>query len=54
MEFAQVRITDPRSICCFGSENSIIIITGEGKYYQATMDLENGGDCKIVREESLL
>ena len=33
--FAQVRITDHRSICCFGSENSIIIVSTNGKYYKA-------------------
>ena len=52
--FAKVRITDPRSICCFGSDNSIIIITGEGRYYKAIINLETGGDCDIVKEESLL
>ena len=31
--FAQVRITDHRSICCFGGENSVIIVTTNGKYY---------------------
>ena len=52
--FAQVRITDHRSICCFGSENSIIIVSTNGKYYKAQIDTEKGGDCKIVEEEQLL
>jgi WD40 repeat protein len=52
--FAQVRITDHRSICCFGSENSIIIVSTNGKYYKAQIDVEKGGDCKIVEEEQLL
>ena len=51
--FAQVRITDQKSICCFGSENSIIIVSSLGKYYKALIDMENGGDCKIVQEELL-
>ena len=52
--FAQVRITDHRSICCFGSDNSVIIVTTNGKYYKAIIDMEKGGDCKIVQEEQLL
>jgi WD40 repeat protein len=52
--FAQVRITDHRSICCFGSENSVIIVSTNGKYYKAQIDMEKGGECKIVEEEQLL
>ena len=49
--FAQVRITDQRSICCFGADNTIIVVSTEGKYYRAQIDLEKGGDCKIIQEE---
>ena len=52
--FAQVRITDHRSICCFGSENTVIIVSTNGKYYKAQIDMEKGGECKIVEEEQLL
>ena len=52
--FAQVRITDHRSICCFGAENSIIVVSTDGKYYKAEIDMEKGGDCKIIQEEQLL
>ena len=51
--FAQVRITDNRSICCFGEDNTIIIVSTEGKYYKAKIDAEKGGDCKIIKEEQL-
>ena len=51
--FAQVRITDPRSICCFGKDNTIIVVSTEGKYYKAQIDVEKGGDCKIIQEENL-
>ena len=54
LSFAKVRITDHRSICCFGSENSIIIVSTNGKYYKAEIDLEKGGDCKIIEEQQLL
>ena len=52
--FAQVRITDSRSICCFGKDNTIIIITTEGKYYKAKIDMINGGDCIIIEQERLV
>jgi len=52
--FAQVRITDQRSICCFGADNTIIVVSTDGKYYKAQIDLENGGECKIIQEEQLI
>ena len=52
--FAQVRITDQRSICCFGADNTIIVVSTEGKYYKAQIDMEKGGDCKIIEEEPLI
>ena len=52
--FAQVRITDHRSICCFGSENTIIVVSTDGKYYKAQIDMEKGGECKIIQEEQLI
>jgi len=52
--FAQVRITDQRSICCFGAENTIIVVSTDGKYYKAQIDIEKGGECKIIQEEQLI
>ena len=52
--FAKVRITDHRSICCFGPDNTIIIVSTEGKYYKAQIDMEKGGECKIIQEENLI
>lgn len=52
--FAQVRITSHRSICAFGSENTIIVVSTDGKYYKAQIDLEKGGECKILQEEQLI
>ena len=52
--FAQVRITNQSSICCFGPDNTIIVVTTEGKYYKAQFDVKNGGDCKIIKEEDLI
>jgi WD40 repeat protein len=45
--FANVRIKDSNSICFFGKENEIIIISTQGNYYKANIDLKKGGDCEI-------
>jgi WD40 repeat protein len=45
--FANVRIKDSNSICFFGKEDEIIIISSQGNYYKATIDLKKGGDCEI-------
>ena len=34
-------------------DNTIIAITSEGSYYQAKIDLKKGGDCQIIKQESL-
>jgi WD40 repeat protein len=49
--FANVRIKDTNSICCFGEDNSsIIIISSQGNYYIANIDLKKGGDCVIKQK----
>ena len=52
--FAQVRIDEPYSIFHFGAENILIIITSNGKYYKARIDLQKGGECQILAEINLL
>ena len=56
------RIPDLKSICAFGPDNSIIgiiylnnslVISADGKYYQASFDQKNGGECTKVQETSL-
>ena len=51
--FAQFRITDTKAICSFGPDNSIIVISSEGKYYQAEYDPKNGGECTNIQETDL-
>jgi len=51
--FAQVRIKEPKSICTFGNDNTIIIVCSNGKYYKAKIPLEKGGDCQIIQEENI-
>jgi WD40 repeat protein len=52
--FAQVRIKEQKSICTFGSDNTIIIVCSNGKYYKAKIPIENGGECEIIQEENIL
>ena len=52
--FAQVRLEEPYSLFHFGTDNILVIITSTGKYYKAKIDLQKGGECKILQEEQLL
>ena len=49
--FARIKINISKSIAIFGPDNSIIIVTYEGKFYQASFDPINGGDCIKIQEE---
>ena len=51
--FAQVRIKEQKSICTFGSDNTIIIVCNNGKYYKAKIPMDKGGDCEIIQEENI-
>ncbi len=51
--FAQLRLDDPKSICSFGANNTIIVISSLGKYYQASFDPKKKGECSLVQENSL-
>ena len=52
--FAQVRIKEPKSICTFGNDGTIIIVCSNGKYYKAKIPLEKGGECQIIQEENII
>ena len=51
--YAQFRINDLKSICAFAPDNSIIVVSSEGKYYQATFDPKVGGECIKVQEKNI-
>ena len=51
--FAQVRIKEQKSICTLGSDNTIIIVCNNGKYYKAKIPMDKGGDCEIIKEENI-
>lgn len=50
--FAQVRLNEP-SIFHFSDEKTLIIITQNGKYYKAKIDLKKGGECHIIEQKEL-
>ena len=50
--FAQIRINSNKSICSFQKNNIIVVVTYDGMYYQAQLD-KNGGNCKIIFQDSL-
>ena len=51
--FAKIRINSNKSICSFQENNIIVVVTFEGKYYQALLDTKHGGDCQINGEIDL-
>ena len=52
--FAQIRNINQESIFCFGNENTIIIVSKDGKYYKYQIDLEKVGECKNIEEKQLI
>jgi WD40 repeat protein len=54
--FAQFRIHDSKAIVAFGPEdkNCIIVVSYDGKYYQAEFDAKTGGECKKVVEKQFI
>ena len=50
--FAKYYIDSQKSISTFGPNNSIIVITGDGRYIQASFDPVNGGECQKILEKN--
>jgi hypothetical protein len=51
--FAQFRLDDPRSVCSFAANNSIIVVSSSGKYYQASFENTKKEECTLIQENSL-
>lgn len=50
--FAQLRVPDYRSICCFGRDpNTIICLCADGSYYRAKYDPVLGGEMTNIKLE---
>lgn len=54
--FAQVRIDDTttKAICCFTEDNCLVVVTQGGWYYKARIDMVKGGECLIIKKDSLI
>ena len=51
--FAQFKVNSTKSICTFSSENTIIVVSNDGKYYHASFNPKLGGECKLLQENSI-
>ena len=53
--FAQYKIPEhsEKAICCFGPENTIIVVTETGMYYQAAYDKNSGGQMSHVQKRNM-
>ena len=52
--FAKVKTNSKtKNICSFVGKNMIIVISYDNKYYQAEIDIQKGGNCKIIEEKNL-
>jgi len=52
--FAQLRIEDTKSIVTFGPSNTIIVITSNGKYYQASFEVgKKNSECILMNENNI-
>ena len=52
--FAKFKIQDEYGLLSFGNDNTIVVITKEGKYIKAIYDPKNGGNCQSIEEKNFL
>jgi WD40 repeat protein len=52
--FAKFKVQEENSILGFGSENTFVVITMDGKYYKAAYNPKRGGDCCKIEEKHIL
>ena len=51
--FAKYKVQEENSLLGFGYDNTIVVITMEGKYYKAAYDPKKGGDCCKIEEKNI-
>lgn len=51
--FAKYKVQEENSLLGFGYDNTIVVITIEGKYYKAAYDPKKGGDCCKIEEKNI-
>lgn len=52
--FAKFKIQEEYGLLCFGKDNTIVVITKEGKYIKASYDPKDGGNCQSIEEKNFL
>jgi WD40 repeat protein len=52
--FAKFKVQEENSILGFGSENTFVVITMDGKYYKAAYNPKRGGDSCKIEEKNIL
>lgn len=52
--FAKYRVTDSRTLCAFTKEENLVVISADGTYYHARLDIKNGGDCKTLEKKKFI
>ena len=52
--FAQLRITDSHSMARFGSENTLTVVTYEGRHYTTELNTKTPGECKKYTKKQFL
>ena len=52
--FAKFKVQEENSILGFGSENTFVVITMDGKYYKAAYNPKRGGDWCKIEEKNIL
>lgn len=52
--FVKFRIPDENSVLGFGNDNTITVITMNGKYYKAAYSPKAGGECTKIEEKNFL
>ena len=52
--FAKFKVQEENSILGFGSENTFVVITMDGKYYKVAYNPKRGGDCCKIEEKNIL
>ena len=52
--FVKLKIQEEYGLLSFGNDNTIVVITKEGKYIKAAYDPINGGHCQVFEEKNFL
>ena len=51
--FARFKIMEENSLLGFGSDNTFVVLTMDGKYYKAAYDPKKGGECCKIEEKNV-